>query len=200
MNNDYTTDHSQTPYGSARWTDEAEIADAGLFKPSGLQIGYIDQKPLYQGKAWGAGHTVIAGAGAGKLTTHLAYPICQHDGSCLILDPKGELAAISLHNQVRMGKKAWVFNPYGLHDLPRHRLNPLDILKPDSPTLHADTATLILDLMPSDPGGGGSQKYWEDEGRRVAMPLLIGLCELQGGVSLADFKVFPIVQTELRVC
>lgn len=56
----------------------------------------------------------------------------------LVNDPRGELAAISIQNQIRFGRPAYCINPYGLHGLPQHRVNSWDVLRLNSPTFHAD--------------------------------------------------------------
>ena len=74
---------------------------------------------------------LVAGARTGKLTDILAQNICSGvlgGATLLILDVKGELAAIS-QDQTPDEKYCLTWNPFGLHGLPRHRLNPFSHLK-----------------------------------------------------------------------
>jgi type IV secretion system protein VirD4 len=81
----------------------------------------------------------------------------------LVNDPRGELAAISLHNQIRFGKRAYVINPYGLHGLPRHRVNPWDVIRKGSPTFDADIKLVVADLIPASKSSDG--EYFSQRAR-----------------------------------
>ena len=141
-------------FGSARWSRPAEVAGAGLHKGASPFLGFFGDQPL--GINGDAPLITFGGAGSGKLRDVLAYNLCGVQGRggewraprrMLINDPRGELAAISIGNQVRLGKAAYCFNPFGLHGLPQHRVNPWSILRADSPTLPVDTKLLIADLI-----------------------------------------------------
>jgi type IV secretion system protein VirD4 len=115
----------------------------------------------------------IGGAGSGKLRDLLAYNLCgirighrryNAPERMLINDPRGELAAISLHNQVRFGKAAFCINPFGLHGMPQHRVNLWDLLRTDSPTFHADIKLLVSDLVPLS--GSANGEYFELRARQ----------------------------------
>src|ERR1035438_553390 len=61
----------------------------------------------------------IAGTGSGKSTAALIPNLCIHQGSALIIDPKGELAAITARRRgnggggVRgMGQDVFVLDPF----------------------------------------------------------------------------------------
>lgn len=113
----------------------------------------------------------FGGAGSGKLTKVLAYNLCGYrdskgqwhaPGSMLVNDPRGELAAISIGNQIRFGKAAYCINPFGLHGLPQYRVNPWNVIRKDSHTFHADVKLLIGDLIPLPRDG---ERYFSARGR-----------------------------------
>lgn len=53
----------------------------------------------------------------------------HYDGSAVVTDPKGELAAMTAaHRRERLGQDVAVFNPWGLHGLQQDRINPLENL------------------------------------------------------------------------
>ena len=133
-------------FGSARLADDVDIRAAGLFKAGGPQIGFYESKPLFlQGDA---PMLTIGGAGSGKLRDLLGYVVCSSPGQrMLTLDPRGELAAISQVAHTLHGEYAYTWNPFGLMDMPRHRCNPLDILKSDAPTFAADCKFITLSLI-----------------------------------------------------
>lgn len=184
-------------FGSARWALPAEVARAGLHGSSGPFIGFLDDRPLRL--AGDAPMITFGGAGSGKLRDCLAYNLCgvrdRHGAwlaprRMLINDPRGELAAISIGNQIRLGKAAYCINPFGLHGLPRHRVNPWDILRKDSPTLHADTKLLVSDLIPLPTHG---DDYFSRRARELSEALIkthiAGIAEstTRDAISLAAF-------------
>src|SRR3546814_9440653 len=90
-------DNELNRFGSAEFADERDIARAGLYEQTddGLLVAFDGTRPLFE-KGMG-GLLKIAGARSGKLRDVQAYNICA--GVCrqsmVILDMKGELAAIS---------------------------------------------------------------------------------------------------------
>ncbi|MEO1610041.1 MAG: type IV secretory system conjugative DNA transfer family protein [Pseudomonadota bacterium] len=168
-------------FGSARFADDDDIRDAGLFKPGGPQIGFYDGKPLFlQGDA---PMLTIGGAGSGKLRDLLGYVVCSSPGQrMLTLDPRGELAAISQIAHTLNGEYACTWNPFGLMDLPRHACNPLDILKADAPTFAADCKFITEALVTLS--GGDNSKYFELRSRGYIEAILKCDVEYNGRTSL----------------
>lgn len=190
-------------FGSATWANEGEIEQAGLFEPKGPQIGYIDQYPLYLDGD--APLLTIGGAGSGKLRDLLSYVVCGgadgtsglHGQNALALDPRGELAAISLHTHAAAGGHVYCWNPMGLLGLPQHGCNPLAILKPDSPALHADCKFIAESLIPLS--GGAEAKYFELRARDWLESLLKTLVESTGSASLpALHRVLNTIEASLK--
>lgn len=176
-------------FGSAAWAGEAEVRRAGLFGPKGPLLGYLGQRPLrLDGDA---PMITIGGAGSGKLRDLIAYTVCgcRDEGGAwrapprlFVNDSRGELAAIALANHVRLGKAAYCINPAGLHGLPQHAVNPLDILHPRSPTLHADAKLLASDLITLS--GSPNGEYFELRAREWVETLMLFHVERHEGVSL----------------
>lgn len=168
--------HEEFRFGSARWALPEEVARAGLHGQSGPFLGYMGERPLRL--AGDAPIITFGGAGSGKLRDVLAYNLCgvrdrkgvwHAPRRMVINDPRGELAAISIGNQIRLGKAAYCINPFGLHGLPRHRVNPWNILRPASPTLHADVKLLVADLIPLPAHG---DDYFGRRARELAEALV----------------------------
>lgn len=149
--------YEQFRLGSAGWPRESDFHRAGLFRHSGVQLGYSGPSPRQQLRLDGDSIITFGGAGTGKLRDIIAYNVCGCRNAkgiwtapprMLINDPRGELAAISIHNQIRFQKAAYCINPFGLHGLPQHRINPWDVIRKDSPTFHADVKLMVADLIP----------------------------------------------------
>ena len=184
-------------FGSARWAAPDEITRAGLHGSTGPFIGYLDDRKLRL--ASDAPLITFGGAGSGKLRDCLAYNLCgvrdrhgtwQAPRRMLINDPRGELAAISIGNQIRLGKATYCINPFGLHGLPRHRVNPWNILREGSPTFHADTKLLVADLITLPARG---DDYFGRRARELSEALIkthiatVGPSQTRDAISLATF-------------
>lgn len=91
-------DNADFPFGRSRFATEEEVERAGMFEqtPTSIYCGELNGRPLWYS---GDGPVLLqAGARSGKLTDIIAYTICRgvyDGGSMVILDVKGELAAIS---------------------------------------------------------------------------------------------------------
>jgi type IV secretion system protein VirD4 len=156
--------YQKNRFDSAQWAAAEELQAEGFFKPSPLavQIGFVNQAPLYV--VGDAPITTIGGAGSGKGAGVLMYNAINYQGSMVINDPKGEIAAVSLFHQHRLNIRAYCFNPFGLHDLPQHSVNPLDILKADSPTFHSDSQLIAQNFIPVS--GSAEGKHFEEGAQR----------------------------------
>ena len=168
-------------FGSASWASTYDVQAAGLFQAGGPQIGFMGQRPLYL--SGDAPMITIGGAGSGKLRDLLGYVVCA--SKCqpmIVLDPRGELAAISAHVHAPNGEYAYTWNPVGLHGMPRHSCNPLDILDAGSQTFTADTKTIAEALIPLS--GAGEGKYFELRARDWVEALLKSDVEAHGRTSL----------------
>ena len=146
--------YSDNRHGSASWATRDELARAGLYARKGVFLGLCPflGHPLTLDSD--APLTLIGGAGSGKGATKLLYNNFYH-GSMLINDPKGEIGAMTWKYQQCMGKEVWCINPSGLHtsapwNMPRHKLNPVGILKPSSPHLVSDCMRIAAMLNPAD--------------------------------------------------
>lgn len=176
--------NEENRFGSARWADESELRRAGLFKRCGPHIGYFNRKPIYlEGDA---PLITIGGAGSGKLRDLLGYVLCTSKGQRMaVLDPRGELAAISTAAHTADGEHAYTWNPMGIARLPNHSCNPLDILDVNSPNFHADCKFIAESLIALS--GSASGQYFEVRAREWTDNILKHHVERFGRVSLPDF-------------
>ena len=173
-------------FGSAAFVTRAELKKAGMFEQtdSAIYCGLFEGKPLFYDCDGGA--IIIGGARSGKLTTILAQNICHGIGSGasnLILDMKGELAAIS-QNQTPDQKYCYYWNPLGLHGLPQHKVNPVDYLRWSSPSLYADVKVLVESLIPRS--GAANSEYFELRGREYLEAICLVLIKINGVLTLPD--------------
>lgn len=163
-------------FGSAAFATLEECRKEGLLDPRGLYLGLLDGQPLfYSGKA----HLItIAPARQGKGIGVVIPNLLHWQGSAFVTDPKGELAAVTAqHRKERFGHKVFVLNPWGLHNLPRHRFNPLQPLleAASDPVLVrgiADEAkALALQLIPEPEDAKNA--YFRDGSRQILRSLML---------------------------
>jgi type IV secretion system protein VirD4 len=169
-------------FGSAGWASEDDLRAAGLFNRAGPQIGYWNKTPIHLDGD--APMITIGGAGSGKLRDLLSYVLCNAPGvPMIVLDPRGELAAISLHNLVRDDELGYCWNPIALCGNPQHGCNPLDILSPDAPDFHANVAFITEGLIALR---GGEGQYFCMRAREWTGALMKSRVEKNGRTSLPD--------------
>ena len=168
-------------FGEASFATLSECEQAGLTNPNGLYLGLLGGQPLFfTGKA----HLLTcAPARQGKGIGVVIPNLLHYSGSVVVTDPKGELAAVTAaHRQERFGQSVVVFNPWGLHGLPQHRINPLDnllALAGDAQGrrgLTDEVKSIALQLLPEpeDP----KNRFFRDGSRAIlrAVLLYLALC------------------------
>lgn len=190
----------ETLYGSAEWATDAAIAAAGLHRAGGLYFGEtVNGNPLFLDGDMPL--ITFAGSGSGKGRDVILHNILANDGHFFVTDPKGELAAVSLHSLHFQGKHGFCVNPFKMHVgapwfLPSHRVNPLDILKPDSPSLAADCRLIMEMLIPTVKTS--SDNYFSSKPREWGQVFLLWMVRDKGRVTLPEFyKLFSSVYTDL---
>ncbi|PHR60978.1 MAG: hypothetical protein COA43_04865 [Robiginitomaculum sp.] len=180
----YQTHNEEFRYGSARFADYEDIHSAGLLDKNGLPLGHFDNDVLRLDSD--GARLTIAGAGGGKTTTLLSYILClPNTMPMMVLDPRGELASISIHTLALQSIYGYYWNPKRLHCLPFHSINPLDDITLDSPHLHTDIQIVAQDLIPLS--GGGNSQFFEMRARDWAGAMMKSRVEQDGFVSLPSF-------------
>lgn len=118
----------------------------------------------------------VAGAGAGK-SVSIAVPnlLTFKDGSCFVLDPKGELYAItSRHRAEKLGQRVFLMDPKNQEKTASY--NPLDFIDANSATVVSDCGAVASWLMCSAPkksGGSGNEQFFQDMARQLLTGLIM---------------------------
>lgn len=186
-------DNESNRFGSAAFSEGADVRRAGLFeqKPGALLIGFWGKRPIfYDGDG---GLLLTAGARGGKLKDVLAYNLCAgiHSPSMLVLDMKGELAAIS-QDQTPDRKHCIYWNPAGLHGLPQMRINPVDFIRADCPRRVPNTKLLCLNLVP--PTRRSNADYFEGRAREFLEGISLTIVKRDGVLTLgALYKAVNLI-------
>jgi type IV secretion system protein VirD4 len=164
--------------GSAHWASQEEMKD------------YIGTDGLYLGGHYRMnhkGHVALFGsARSGKnvyLLINAILGVGGYKSSQVILDPKGELYAITAAALKRMKKRVICINPFGLlpdHIKERHTYNPLDFIADKSdPNIVDEIATLAEGIVPKV--SGDRNAFFTNSGRNLISIILLHLiCSAKG--------------------
>lgn len=193
QHNESFRNNAQFRFGSARCAGVRDFQRAGMFEQdeTSLLFGFLGNRQVFYSGPGGA--VLIAGARSGKLRDVLAYNICAgiHPGSMLLLDVKGELAAIS-RDQTPDRKHCIYWNPRGLHGFTRHRINPLDYIRADSSTLHADVKVFVENMIPLS--GSTQSEYFELRAREYLESICLTAVQLYGVLTFPElYRIINLI-------
>lgn len=165
-----------------RWTSQYDIYLGRHFdrrtQDVGDELRYGDERHLL----------VFGPNGSGKSTRFLVPNLLTLTGrSIIVIDPKGELAAITARHRHELGDKIRILDPFGvlkrLYDARPEKLgplfqlgliesagfNPMDALDPDSPTFYDDAAAIgeaLIKIETKDP-------HWSESAQGLVVGLIM---------------------------
>jgi len=197
---DPTDQHYARP-AQAAFVTKAQLlhAESVQYGRGKVFLGRVDQKMI--GIADGRHIVTLAGSGGGKSVCSLIPNLMLYDGSCLVLDPKGELAAATAHRRDDMGQAVYVLDPFDISGEEtrqfRASFDPLGELGEDRGNL-IENADLVADalIIPAD-----KDQHWTDAARGLvrALVLWMVLDPDNSGGSLAGLpKMITRIAAECR--
>ncbi len=125
--------------------------------------GYLDPILLH-----GEGHLVtIAPTGAGKGRGCIVPALLRYPGPVIVIDPKGENAAITARRRREMGQRVVVIDPMHVTDLGGDSFNPLDVIDIADASAVDDVTVLVQSLINNvrDERNG----YWLQRGMHLTI-------------------------------
>ncbi|MEJ1929159.1 type IV secretory system conjugative DNA transfer family protein [Nostoc sp. NIES-2111] len=157
-------------FGSARFASEDDLEPYEAKDKKGFYIGlgYAYEKQ---------GHLLaVAGTRGGK-GVNLILPnllgMGGYQGSWVVIDPKGENAAVSARIQAERGRRVVMLNPWGLLGLPNHTYNPLDLLNAEDPNVIDDVQLIAETIVPTT--AQGDTDHFNARARTIIAGLLLHL-------------------------
>ncbi|MHC8297728.1 type IV secretory system conjugative DNA transfer family protein [Pseudomonas sp. LB3P58] len=159
-----------TLYGEARFANDAEVAEAGLFGNTGIIIGKWKKRFLmFPGMQF---VLLAAPTRSGKGVGNVVPNMLNFSDSAVCLDVKLENFKITSKFRAAHGQEVFLFNPFSTtgHS---HRYNPLGYVS-DNPRLRVtDILAIGYVLYP----GGGKDTFFDDAARNLFLGLVLYLCE-----------------------
>lgn len=181
-------------YGTASYADVRSQMPHFIYAVQGVFFGKssapeLDQIPLAEQRgapvlSTPEHHTlIVARTRTGKGTRVIVPTLLRYAGSAIVIDPKGENAAITA--RVRFGmlnKEVHVINPWGelattfkARGLPPATFNPLDVLDRNDPNAVAVAQSLAGAICPSSPGD--KDRYWQGSAANVLTAVLLWIAD-----------------------
>lgn len=126
---------------------------------NGRGIGSMDNRHIL----------TVAGSRGGKGVSLIVPNLLLYDGSVLAVDPKGELARITVRARRKKGQKVVVLDPFGESKIASGSFNPLDELDPKGRDVK-DDAGQIADalIVPNE-----RDPHWTDSARIFVKALIL---------------------------
>jgi type IV secretion system protein VirD4 len=142
-----------------------------------------------------------APAGAGKTVYVLGPNLLSYPDSCAVIDPKGELAALSFaHRQRKYGHRCFALDPFGVlkgYGISSAGFNPLDTIdasKPDVLSRCKDLANMLVVRT-----GEEREPHWNDSAELILTSIILFVCACETDPRLRTLQtVRKIVSSPAR--
>ena len=187
-----------TAFGSARWMHRQAVHR--MTEGSGLVIGREDRNGGGLLRYAGPAHLItIAPTRTGKGVGTIIPNLLTAARSVLVIDPKGENAAVTWRARSRFGP-VHVLDPFEVTGLPPASYNPLDRI--DAFAIDAaEDAALLADALITDPPHQVAEAHWNEEARALLTGLILFVAaeeasERRGLATVRELLTLPVDRFE----
>lgn len=143
-----------------------------MTKGAGLVVGREDRRGGRLLRYGGPAHLLtIAPTRTGKGVGTIIPNLLTADRSMLVIDPKGENAAITWYARSCFGP-LHVLDPFAVTNRPSAACNPLDRIDAFSPDA-AEDAALLADALVADPPHQVTEAHWNEEAKALLTGLIL---------------------------
>lgn len=158
-------------------------------QPGNTKIYYLDDDPGAPVCSTPENHVlIVAKTRTGKGTRVIVPTLLRYAGSVLVIDPKGENAAITARARLNLlgdEMKVHILNPWGVlaptfqgMGFETATYNPLDVLNRQDPNAVAIAQTLAATIVPTLPGD--KDRFWQGSASNVLAAVLLWLTDQPG--------------------
>ena len=144
------------------------------------------------------GHLItVAPTGSGKGRDVLVPALLEYEGSCIVIDPKCQLCAITRAQRERMGQRVIVLNPFNIlpeYVGPSARFNPMAALDPTLDSFGTDCDNIADAIVVHE--SGDRDNHWNESAHGLISALIGHLAanktkpEDQADKTLATVRTF----------
>jgi len=135
---------TSSAFGDASWAKKRDLEQMGLFGADGVVLGRVGGRLLRH--KTDRHLLTIASNRSGKGVSSIIPNLLTWPGSLVVIDPKGEHAAVTARHRREMGQEVHVLDPLGITGLRGSRFNPLLWLDPQGKNFVEDTS-LVADSI-----------------------------------------------------
>jgi type IV secretion system protein VirD4 len=169
-----------TSFGSAKWATFDYLDSHGLFpeRETGFLLGeFPDSRVPSTLRYDGARHLLtVAPTRSGKGVSSIIPNLLLHQGSALVIDPKGENALITAKQRgAGLGQHVVLLDPWNVAalklGLTPSRFNPLDWIKADDQDA-AENAFLLADALVIKETQGEAA-FWDEEAKALLTGIIL---------------------------
>ncbi|WP_298845293.1 type IV secretory system conjugative DNA transfer family protein [uncultured Roseobacter sp.] len=151
------TEHARSPVGFSFGDPAVTPAD-----------GFID--PILMEDE---GHLItVASTGAGKGVGCIIPALLRHQGPVIVVDPKGENAAVTARARRERGENVVVLDPMGITREDPGGFNPLDLIRPERPESVDEAAALVMALLPNSIDSAKNQ-FWVSRAQQLLLGIVL---------------------------
>ncbi|EOT6071651.1 type IV secretory system conjugative DNA transfer family protein [Escherichia coli] len=174
-------------HGSSRWGTTAEIVNGGhLYTPDnppaskdfGVALARVVDSPRGLDQRFRyLGHVVtVAPNGSGKGIGQVIPHLLEYPGSCIVLDVKGENAAVTARARRNLGHAVHVVDPFSVNGNTSASFNVLDGLDVSNPDCVGEALILAESLVISEAKGDGV--HFDESAKILLQGLLLHVAGL----------------------
>lgn len=180
----------ETTHGSATWAGLWDLIEMDAFKPKGAKAKefalatvrqqLVDEEPQMAAldrRVRVPGHVVtVAPTGTGKGIGCVIPTLLEYAGSAIVIDVKGENAAVTARARAAMGQAIYTIDPYGVTGQTRATYNPLNIIDTTNPDCVAASSAIADALVMVNPSNGVD--HFDETARKLIQGLILYICTL----------------------
>lgn len=162
-------------YGTAKWASKRDLKREGFFRPSGLFLGYWKRKSKLLWSPVQTHSLTLAPSGLGKGTGNVVPSALNWALSCVILDIKAEIYAMT-HRYRRdvLGSDIVCLAPFAAKmsreleiEITDSGWNPYANIDPASDEIHDELMLISASLLPGKANMSASEEFFNRSARNI---------------------------------